>query len=209
MIYRDNTLKYTQLYRISNGEHYEEIKEDLANLILLGLQIASITCDGHRAILKAIKHICSEVALQRCVVHIQRECKTWLTSNPKSNQGLELLRIVQKIHTITTHEESHFWIIEFYSWYHKHKDFINAKSYALNTQRYWYKHKSVRRAFVLIKNALPNMFTYLFNRNIPKSTNGLESFFGHLKSHVLIHRGLTLEHRKNFIKWYIFFKNQR
>ena len=33
----------------------EEIKEDLDNLIKLGVQIESITTDGHKSILKAIK----------------------------------------------------------------------------------------------------------------------------------------------------------
>jgi hypothetical protein len=97
--------------------------------------------------------------------------------------------------------------MELYNWHELYKNFINEKSYSLDSKRYWYKHKMVRRAFVLIKNALPNMFQYLFNNRVPKSTNGLESFFGHLKSHLLLHRGLTKEHRQNFIKWYLYFKN--
>ena len=54
IIYRDNTIKFTQLYRISNGEWYDELKEDLENLHALGVKIESITCDGHKAILQAI-----------------------------------------------------------------------------------------------------------------------------------------------------------
>ena len=40
--YQDHTIGYTQLIRFSDGEHYEEIKEDLTNLITLGVQIESI-----------------------------------------------------------------------------------------------------------------------------------------------------------------------
>ncbi len=29
VVYRDNVFKQTQLYRITDGEHYEELKEDL------------------------------------------------------------------------------------------------------------------------------------------------------------------------------------
>ena len=47
--------------------------------------------------------------------------------------------------------------MELYNWYEKHKDYINEKSYSIDTNRYWYKHKTVRRAFVHIKNALPNI----------------------------------------------------
>ncbi len=52
------------------------------------------------------------------------------------------------------------------------------------------------------------MFYYLNDSNIPKTTNGIESYFGHLKNHLDLHRGLTEEHRKSFIKWYIYFKNK-
>jgi hypothetical protein len=32
------------------------------------------------------------------------------------------------------------------------------------------------------------------NPDIPKTTNGLESFFGHLKQNISLHRGLSKEH---------------
>lgn len=51
------------------------------------------------------------------------------------------------------------------------------------------------------------MFHYLDNARVAKSTNGLESFFGHLKGHLAVHRGLSIKHRKNFIQWYLYFKN--
>ena len=37
LCYQDHHANYTQLLRFTNGEHYEEIKEDLDNLIKLGL----------------------------------------------------------------------------------------------------------------------------------------------------------------------------
>ncbi|MEQ8244318.1 MAG: transposase, partial [Fulvivirga sp.] len=55
ILYRDNTIKFTQLYRLTDGEWFEELAEDLSNLLQLGVQIESITCDGHKALLKAIK----------------------------------------------------------------------------------------------------------------------------------------------------------
>jgi len=45
------------LIRFSDEEHYAEIKEDLNNLARLGVQIESITTDGHKSILKAIKKV--------------------------------------------------------------------------------------------------------------------------------------------------------
>jgi hypothetical protein len=207
IIYRDQQIKFTQLYRLTDGEWYEEIKEDLLNLKSLGINIESITCDGHRAILKAVKQVCKDTILQRCTVHLQRMCKVWLSSNPKSEQGSQLLKIANKIGSIRSVESSHYWLASLAKWYEMHKDFVDEKSMNLQTCRTWYTHKNVRRSFVVLKRAIPNMFCYLQNPRIPKSTNPLEAFFGHLKSNLSVHRGLSRENKKNFIKWYLYFRN--
>ncbi len=208
ILYRDNTIKFTQLYRISNGEWYEELKEDLENLHALGVKIESITCDGHRAILKAVRKSCKEATLQRCLVHIQRMSRIWLTARPLSDAGKELRAIVSQLHLIKTSLERDYWIVRIVKWYEKYQFFVNEKSFHPSSKRYWYKHKLVRRAFMTLKNALPDMFHYLDNPRIPKSTNGLESFFGHLKNHLTVHRGLSEQHRKNFLRWYLSLKNE-
>lgn len=209
IIYRDNTLKFTQLYRLTDGEWFEELAEDLHNLLELGVQIESITCDGHKSLLKAIKVSCPEIRLQRCLIHIQRMCLIWLSNKPKSDAGLELRKIVSALHKITTVSERDYWIVSLVKWHEKHKEFVNQKSFNEKTGRYWYTHKLIRRSFVVIKKALPNMFEYLHNDKIPKSTNGLESFFGHLKNHLNVHRGLSYKHKKQFIQWYLFLKNKQ
>jgi hypothetical protein len=208
VLYRDNTIKFTQLYRLTDGEWSDEIKEDLENLLVMGVNIESITCDGHPSQLKAIRKVCGHVVLQRCVVHIQRMCMIWLRMNPKTVAGIELRRIVSKLHTIDNELKRQEWMMSLIKWHREYELFVNEKSTNEKTGRYWYKHKAVRRSFVTIKRALPNMFHYLENPRIPKSTNGLESFFGHLKGHLNVHRGLTYEHRKNFIRWYLHFKNK-
>ena len=207
VLYRDNTIKYTQLYRITDGEWHEEIKEDLENLLNLGVQIESITCDGHKSLLKAIRKVCKDAVLQRCIVHIQRMCRIWLTMRPKCEAGMELRQIVNELHTITDQDKRDHWIVSLVRWHKQHETYLKEKSFSAQTGRYWYKHKLLRRSFTVMRRALPDMFHYLDNDRIPKSTNGLESFFGHLKSHITVHRGLSKEHRKNFIKWYLYFKN--
>lgn len=207
IIYRDNTIKFTQLYRLTDGEWYNELKEDLENLIKLGVDIQSITCDGHKALLKAISKICKHAVVQRCLVHIQRMCRIWLSAKPKSEAGVSLRRIVSKLHTVKTTIDRDYWIVSLVRWHEKHEHFINEKAINPETGRYWYKHKMVRRSFTVIRKALPDMFQYIDNPKIPNSTNGLESFFGHLKNNLNIHRGLSKQHRKDFIKWYLYFKN--
>lgn len=209
LCYQDSEDGYTQLIRFSDGEHYEEIKEDLDNLIKLGIHIESVTSDGHKSLLKAIKKSSSDIVVQRCLVHIQRMCLLWLTRYPKHQAGQELRRLVLLILKIKTQNDRIYWTRELTKWHNTHKDYINEKTYNEETQRYWYKHKMLRRSYSTIKRALPNMFHYLNNPKIPNTNNGLEGFFSHLKNHLDIHRGLNTRNRINFIKWYIHFTNQK
>lgn len=209
LCYQDDEDGYIQLFRFTDGEHYEEIKEDLDNLIRLGFRLESITTDGHKSILKAIRKSVPQVIIQRCLVHIQRMCLLWLTRYPKHQAGQELRQLVLQILKIKTNNDRLFWIAGFHHWYEKHKDYINEKTYNIETGRYWYTHKLLRRSYVTIKRALPNMFHYLANPKIPNTTNGIEGFFSHLKNHLDLHRGLTTKNRINFIKWYIYFSNEK
>jgi len=207
--YQDDLDGYTQLTRFTDGEHYQEIREDLENLIRLGVQLESITTDGHKGVLKAIKKSVPDVLIQRCLVHIQRMCLIWLTRYPKHCSGQELRKLVLMLLKIKTENDKLYWTNELNLWYQRHKDYLSERTYNEATERYWYKHKLIRRSYFTIKRALPNMFHYLQNPDIPNTTNGIEGYFSHLKNHLDIHRGMTLKNRINFIKWYIYFSNEK
>jgi hypothetical protein len=206
--YQSNRDNFIQLIRFSDGEKYEEIRNDLENLTKLGLVITSVTTDGHKSIIKAVKKALPRTKLQRCLVHIQRMCLIWLTKHPKHIAGAELRMIVMDLMKIKTNNDKTYWINLLMSWFQRHKIYINEKTINEITGRYWYTHKLLRRSYFTIKRALPNMFLYIDNPEIPATTNGIEGYFGHLKNHLDLHRGLTKKHRIEFIKWYIYFKNE-
>ena len=207
VLYYDHDIRYVQLYRHSNQEKYKEIKEDLENLKRLDVAVYSVTCDGHKAILKAVKKVYPNAVIQRCLVHIKRQVKTYTSEQPKLLQAKELLKISRQITTIKTQEQCSLWLLKFYNWYHQNETFINEQSRSEQTGRMWYTHKKLHTACSLIINAIPNMFCYLNDDQIPYTTNRLESYFTHLKEKLTLHRGLKFEARKNFIKWYLHLKN--
>ncbi len=208
MLYYDYDLKYCQLYRFGHQEKFSEIEEDLRNLSNLGIIVHSITSDGKPAIIKAIKSIYPNAIHQRCLVHIQREASIWLRKKPVNQASKELKSIVNRISSIKTHNDKIAWTKSFKQWFSKYEDYVKEKSYSPTSERWWYKHKDLRRAAIMIKKAIPYMFHFLDNPNIQRSTNSIESFFGHLKDSLSIHRGLSLSNRKAFILWYLHFKNQ-
>jgi len=209
LCYQDHQDGYTQLIRFSNGEHFEEIKEDLDNPIKLGVQIESVTTDGHKSALKAIKKSMPDVRVQRCLVHIQRMCLLWLTRYPKHCSGVELRHLVLQILKIKTENDRLYWVKQLEQWYLKYKPYLQERTVNQNTGKYWYTHKLLRRSYWTIRRALPNMFHYLSDTKIPSTTNGIEGFFSHLKNHLDLHRGLTLQHRIDFIKWYVYLSNEK
>ena len=129
LCYQDHSDGYTQLIRFSDGEHYSEIKEDLDNLIKLGVNIESITTDGHKGILKAIKVALPNVLIQHCLVHIQRMCLLWLTRFPKHESAIELRKIVLLLLKIKTKNDQIYWTKILKQWYVKHRNYLMEKTY--------------------------------------------------------------------------------
>lgn len=207
LIYYDSQLKYSLLYRFSTNEFYSEIKEDLENLKQLGIDIAAVTCDGKKSIIRAVQKVYPAATVQRCMVHVQRMVRLWLTRKPKLAASKELRFLAGLLHHIRNVVEQHMWVIAFEQWYKKYQHIIEEKVLHKPTGRWWYKHRSLRRSAVMIKKAVADMFHFIGDKKIPKTTNGLDSYFGHLKLNLNVHRGLSKEHRKSFILWYLYLKS--
>jgi transposase-like protein len=169
--------------------------------------VASVTCDGHKAILKAVRKVYPAALIQRCVVHLKRQARIYLSQKPKLPQAIELLSITKQITRIKSQEERTQWLYVFYTWYKTNENFVNQQTRNEETGRFWYTHKNLHAACTLLITALPDMFHYLDNSAIPNTTNRLENYFAHLKDKLTLHRGLRFEAKKNFIKWYLHFKN--
>lgn len=45
--------------------------------------------------------------------------------------------------------------------------------------------------------------------DVPRTTNSLEAFFGHVKDQLRLHRGLSETRVDNFIKWYLYFNDEK
>jgi hypothetical protein len=206
VVYYDSKLKYSLLYRFTSNEYYKEIKEDLENLKKLGIDIAAVTCDGKKSIIRAVEKAYPSAIIQRCMVHVQRMVRLWLTRKPKTQASKELRYLVGLLHHIRGIVEQHIWVIAFEQWYRRHQQTIEEKVLHKPTGRWWFKHRQLRRSAIMVKKALADMFHFIGDRNIPKSTNGLDSYFGHLKLNLNVHRGLSKKHREAFILWYLYLK---
>jgi transposase-like protein len=209
LLYRDYNIKMTILYRLTDREALRDLKEDLRAIKDVGIEIESVTCDGAANIIKAVREVCPEAVIQRCTFHIANEICTWLTKKPKSDAARELRHLVQMLSRVNNHIEAQYWMKEFIDWEDKYHEYISEKSIDEVSGRWWYTHKMLHRSVTHIKRAIPYMFNYTRYSAIPKTSNSIESFFGHLKDHLRLHRGLSEEHFKDFIKWYLFLQSNQ
>lgn len=125
----------------------------------------------------------------------------WLRTYPKTEAGKQLRYILSKLTIIKSIKERNIFIETHNNWLKKYKKFV------LSLPVTNIAFKDLKRTMVLIKNALPNMFHYLKEPNIPATTNVLEGFYSKLKSDYNRHRGLSKKHKISYLKWYCYFKN--
>jgi transposase-like protein len=172
------------------------------NLKRRGLDPLFITTDGEQSIIRAVNMIWPLAKTQRCLYHIQREGMRWLRTYPKTQAGKELRDILSKLSWIKSIKERDCFIATYNHWLVKYKDFV--KSLPNSTVAF----KDLKRTMVLINKALPNMFHYLIDLQVHATTNALEGFHSRLKTDYQRHRGLTKQHRIQYIHWYCYFKNR-
>jgi transposase-like protein len=184
-----------------NKESFRDSYSWFMNLKHLGLNPVFITTDGERSIIRAMKLVWPEVKLQRCLYHLQHEGMRWLRTYPKTEAGRKLRNILSKLSRIKTAQERDAFIRMYANWVKEYGGFVQS------LPRTAIAYKDLQRTVVLLKNALPEMFHYIGNSNVHATTNALEGFHSRLKSDYQRHRGLTKEHRIQYIRWYCYYQN--
>jgi transposase-like protein len=166
-----------------------------------GLYPLYITMDGERQVMKVIREIWPETKIQRCLYHIQREGLRWLRTYPKTQAGRDLRSILKTLCRIDSRQTMELFIEAYGRWLERYRDFVKSlpwKEVAC---------KDLKRTMGLITHAMPDMFHYLGDPRIHKTTNLLEGFFSRLKADYRRHRGLTEKHKISYLTWYSHFNN--
>lgn len=184
-------------------EGYKNIYPLFSKLRDEGLNPLYITMDGEQSVIRAINEVWPQASIQRCLYHIQREGMRWLRTYPKTQAGRDLRWLLSTLCRISTNEQRD----EFKTCYMKWLDLY--RSFVLSLPRGEVAFKDLRKTMTLIYNALPNMFHYLSDVNVHKTTNTIESFYSRLKADYRKHRGLTEEHKISYLSWYCFFYNKQ
>lgn len=156
----------------------------------------SCTTDGNPHAVRVLKGLWPNIIIQRCLVHIQRQGLSWCRTNPKREDAKGLRGLFRQVTYINTKGERNRFIAKLERWERKYGRYIKEAPERGKV------FSDIKRARSMLMKALPDMFHYLDDPDIPKSTNGIESYFSRLKAHYRHHRGLTKEKRYTYFDWY-------
>jgi transposase-like protein len=184
-------------------EGYKSTYPLFSDLKRQGLSPLYITMDGERSVMRAIKDVWPSVKIQRCLYHIQREGMRWLRTYPKTQAGRELRILLKTLCRIDTAREMEIFVTLYSIWLEKHRNFVLS----LPTAQVAYK--DLKKTMSLLNNAMPDMFHFLLDKKIHKTTNLLEGFYSRLKADYRKHRGLTEKHKLSYLNWYCYFQNYK
>lgn len=191
-------------------ENYFNYTFNLGRIKELGYDVLGVTSDWHGSLVSAVKWALPEIPHQRCLVHTQRFCQSLLTKKPETEAGQNLLELVRLLNLIRNQGEKGVWIAWLSRFEKRYGDFVKQRTYGTNKEGkkgWWFTHRNLRRAFLTLKNSLPNFFIYLDNPQIEKDTNGLESEFTHLIDKLRGRRGLKRKNRSSFVRWFFYLKS--
>lgn len=211
IIYRDYPTGEIIFFRYAQGEYKYIFMQDIAFLLHKGYPLKGVVSDWKGSIVAAIQEIAVKyfdglLPHQRCLVHTQLMCQTFLTRRPKTEAGRNLLELVHMLNQVNSLYQKNIlflWLIRFEK---RFLTVIKEKTYTFDTKHWWYTHKYLRRTFLMLKNNWNHLFVYLEYPFLVKDTNGLEGLFSQLDTKLGRHRGLAKENRSNFLYWFFYLK---
>ena len=184
-------------------ECYDSWVVFLRDLSWRGVSPQAIVCDAQRGLLKAIREVWPQTKIQRCLIHVVRQACIWLTQNPKTKAGRDLLVLVKELPKIQTRRQKRRWVRKFWRWHRHYDEFLKERSYS-PSGHWWYTHRRLRGTRSLLKNALPDLFRFVTDPSLPKTSNHVEGGLNaRLKELFRCHRGFSLQRKLILAAWYL------
>lgn len=185
---------------------YENLKAWRLLLKTLKMPLA-VVCDGQKGLSKATKLKWPNARVQRCLAHLLRALRRYLTQSPKSEAGFKLLKLTKLLPSVWTRRQKRRWIHAYFKLFKRYDFLLKEKTYHTNSngvKHWWYTHRALRSAFFTIKSCLPEMFTYVGHYEIPRTSNYVEGGINsRLKELVHRHRGLSVEKKKVLVNCFL------
>lgn len=161
-----------------------------------GLAPTSATVDGNPRLAEVLREIFPGITIQRCVVHVQRQGLMWCRRYPKRAAGKHLRALFLRVVRIGTYAERDAFLSDVLAWEARY-----GAALAKASEGGWVA-SDLKRARSMLLHALPYLFHYLDDPEIPRSTSMMEGYFSRMKELYRGHRGLARKHRSAYFRWH-------
>lgn len=189
-------------YRYGVKEGYHMAISLLGKLRADGCEPMAITVDGNPQVIKALRETWPTIIVQRCLYHILRQGTSWLRRFPKDTAAKELRSIFLSVMSISSREQQETFMKRFEDWERRYGEYVKNLD---RKNKVW---GDLQQARSLLIHALPDMFYYLDDSNIAKTSNMQEGLFSTAKILFRNHRGVKRENRESYFAWYFYFRNK-
>jgi hypothetical protein len=154
-----------------------------------------VIMDGQKGLFAAAKTLWPTVPIQRCQFHVVAFAIQFLGRRPKDDMGRDLLEILYTLKEAKTLEKRDEWIRTYKKWEEKYEKMLSIKNFG---NRFLYpRHRSAR---LVIRRALPHLFTFIDHPGAPNTTNLVEGWVnGAIAEALRFHRGLHVHEKKTLV----------
>lgn len=182
-----------------------------------------LVTDGLRGAEAACLEAWPGTRFQRCLVHVQRNTRTDLTSRPRLQAGGELKKLSDKLTAVRTAEQGAKWGEALNAWHVRWRGFIAECTYARDDpanpkaarQEWWWTHGELRRCYRRLERLFREGRLFVFlepdltaGGPVARTTNRLEGGINSLiKRTLLEHHGLPEEHMRRACEWVCYMKS--
>ncbi|ALG27778.1 hypothetical protein AOZ07_03175 [Glutamicibacter halophytocola] len=179
-----------------------------------------VVTDGGSGLLKALKMLWPGVEVQRCLVHIQRTIRTYLTLKPRMEAGKSLRHLSLQLTRIKDQDEAACWAAALAEWQSKYQYLLDERTYAKDwagpwprgisqSRKSWPTHERLLKAYNAMNSVLKrgHLFTYLkpelIGLGVSTTTNMIEGAINSgIREMIRLHRGMPIEHRRRACEWF-------
>ena len=151
-----------------------------------------IIMDGQKGLFSAVRTLWPKVAVQRCQFHLVAFAIQYIGRKPKEQMGKDLIDILYTLKDAKTKNGKDAWIRSYRTWEQKYEVHLSAKDRDKK-----YIHARLRGARLIIRRALPYLFTFLDHPEAPNTTNLVEGWInGAIANALRLHRGLRIHEKR-------------
>lgn len=180
-----------------------------------------VVSDGGSGLKAALDEHWPDTRIQRCLVHVQRNVRRYVTSRAKTPAGQALWGLALKLTRVKTLADMDTWILLLSQWEAEFLHLTTQRTYAASGaaapswvrpgQKWWFTHQRLRSGHQVLRRLVKagHLFTFLDpalnGLQIASTTNQIEGGINSpLRDLLKRHRGLSELHQKRAMERWLY-----